>query len=141
MRLRVTEIALFAGVVFASVAVRATPMRDPGSCPRDSKLIGQVSVWGDQNEASWWSLIYNGMIAGGLTTPDQQRDYLNGVYGTSFATLDEVRVFDLQGLSDAFDKNDNGFVCAYDLRGTRAYNDDPYFSYTWFGVSDDKIRE
>ena len=47
---------------------------------------------------------------------------------------------DLEGVS-SFDKNQNGFVCAYDLRGTRAYNDDPYFNFTWFGVSDDKIRK
>jgi hypothetical protein len=109
-------------------------------CPQDSKLIGQVSVFGDANEASWWSLIYNGMIAGGLTTPQQQRDYLNSVFGTSFATLDEVRLFNLQAVSDAYDKNQNGFVCAFELRGTRAYNNDPLFDYTWFGVSDDKDR-
>ena len=115
-------------------------MPDPGTCPRDTKLISRVSVFGDQNEASWWRLIYNGMIAGGRTTPEQQRDYLNGVFGTNFATLEEVRAFNLQGISDAFDKNQNGFVCAYDLRGTRAYNDDPLFNYTWFGVSDDKLR-
>ena len=138
MRLLYTGIVLLVGVVFAPVAVRATP--DPGTCPRDSKLIGQVSVFGDQNEASWWNLIYNGMIAAGLTTPDAQRDYLNGVFGTSFATIDQVRDFNLQVVSDSFDKNQNGFVCAYDLRGTRAYNDDPYFDYTSFGISDDKIR-
>jgi hypothetical protein len=141
MRLRFTEIALITGVALASIAVHATTMPDPGSCSRDSKLIGQVSVWGDQHEASWWRLIYYGMIDGGLTKPEQQRDYLNGVFGTTFGTLDEVRAFNLQGVSDAFDKNGNGFVCAYDLRGTRAYNDDPYFNYTWFGASDDKIRE
>ena len=110
------------------------------TCPQDSKLIGQVSVFGDKNEMSWWRLIYNGMIAGGLTTPDQQRDYLNSVFGTTFATLAEVRLFNLQTVSDANDKNKNGFVCAYELRGTRAYNSDPLFDYTWFGVSDDKDR-
>ena len=98
---------------------------DPGAAPR-LEADRQVSVWGGQNEASWWSLIYHGMLAAGLATPDQQRDYLNSMYGASFATLDEVRSFDLQGVSDGFDKNQNGFVCAYDLRGTRAYNDDPY---------------
>jgi hypothetical protein len=141
MRLRFAGIALVAGVVFASDALRAVSMLDPGNCPSDSKLIGQVSVWGDEFEASWWNLIFNGMLAGGLLTETAQRDYLNGVYGTSFATLAEVRDFNLQAISDAFDKNGNGFVCAYDIRGTRAYNDDPYFNYTWFGVSDDKIRK
>jgi hypothetical protein len=81
------------------------------------------------------------MIEYGFTTSDQQRDYLNGVYGTSFDTLEEVKDFNLQDVSDSFDKNQkNGYVCAYDLRGTRAYNSDPLFEFTWFGVSDDKIR-
>ena len=141
MRLRFAAMVVLASVIAASAALRATPGRDPDACPRDSKVIGQVSVFGDEFEASWWNLIYNGMIAGGLTTQDEQRDYLNGVFGTNFATLAEVRLFNLQGLSNAFDKNNNGFVCAYDLRGTRAYNTDPLFNYTWFGVSDDKIRK
>lgn len=140
MRLRRVSLALVAGAILASVALHATPMRAPGSCSRDSKLIGPVSVWGDQFEASWWRLIYNGMIAGGLTTADQQRDYLRGVFGVPFATLDEARIYNLQSVSDGFDKNHNGYVCAYDLRGTRAHIDDPLFNYTWFGVSDDKIR-
>jgi hypothetical protein len=45
------------------------------------------------------------------------------------------------GLSEAWDKNQNGYVCAFDLRGTRAYVDDPCKSFTYFGVSDDKIRK
>jgi hypothetical protein len=140
MHLRVAGSALLAVVIAASAPLRATTVRDPGDCPRDSKLIGQVSVFGDEHEASWWRLIYNGMTDFGFTDPDDQRDYLNGVYGTNFATLAEVRLFNLQDISDAFDKNHNGFVCAYDIRGTRAYNTDPLFNYTWFGVSDDKIR-
>jgi len=141
MRIRFAGIVLVAAAVFASHALRAAEMREPGDCPRDSKLIGQVSVFGNEFEASWWHLIFSGMVAGGLLTETAQRDYLNGVYGTNFATLAEVRDVNLQDVSDAFDKNGNGFVCAYDLRGTRAYNGDPYFDFTWFGVSDDKIRK
>jgi hypothetical protein len=141
MRAFFVGIVLVVGVVLASDALRAAPLRNPGDCPRDAKLIGQVSVWGDEFEDSWWNLIFNGMISGGLLTNTAQRDYLNGVFGTSFATLAEVRDFNLQDVGDAFDKNGNGYVCAYSLRGTRAYNSDPYFNFTWFGVSDDKIRK
>jgi len=135
-----TVVVLIALFVVASVALQATPAMESGVCQRDSKLIGQVKVFGNQFEASWWRLIYNGMVEYGFTTPVQQRDYLNGVFGTSFETLEEVRDFNLQGVADAFDKNQNGYVCAYELRGTRAYNTDPLFNFTWFGVSDDKIR-
>jgi hypothetical protein len=141
MRLRFVGIVLIVTAVFASAALRAATMRDPGSCPNDSKLIGQVSVWGDEFENSVWRLIVDGMVAAGLLTDTAQRDYLNGLYGTSYETLAGVRQFDLQGVSDAFDKNGNGLICVFDLRGTRAYNDDPYFDYTWFGASDDKIRK
>jgi hypothetical protein len=140
MRLRFTGVVLIALLVVGCVALQATPAMGLGDCPRDSKLIGQVKVFGTEFEASWWRLIYRGMIEYGFTTSDQQRDYLNGVYGTSFDTLEEVKDFNLQDISDSFDKNQNGYVCAYDLRGTRAYNSDPLFEFTWFGVSDDKIR-
>jgi hypothetical protein len=140
MRLRFAEMVFVALGVVASVAAQATPGHDPGPCPNDSKLIGQVSVLGTGLEGTWWGLIYNGMVDYGFVTPEQQRDYLNGVYGTDFDTLEEVRDFNLQDVSNFFDNNQNGFVCAYELRGTRAYNDDPLFEYTWFGVSDDKIR-
>ena len=141
MHLRFAGIAVIALAIFTSVAFRATLIGDPGTCPRSSHLIGRVSALStDTNGGSWWSLVYHGMLEYGLTTDEQQRDYLNGVFGTDFASLDQVRDFNLKGVSDSFDKNQNGYVCAYDLQGTRAYNDDPLFSYTWFGVSDDKLR-
>jgi hypothetical protein len=81
------------------------------------------------------------MLAAGLVTETAQRDYLNQVFGTNFATLAQVRAFNLQLIEDGYDKNGNGLVCAYDVRGTRAYNTDPFFDLTVFGVSDDKIRD
>lgn len=140
MRRHLVQIVI-AVALLGSHALGAAPMRDPGSCPRDSKLIGQVSVWGDESEASWWNLTFNGMLAAGLVTETAQRDYLNLVFGTNFATLAGVRAFNLQLVEDAYDKNGNGFVCAYDVRGTRAYNTDPFFEFTVFGVSDDKLRD
>jgi hypothetical protein len=50
-----------------------------------------------------------------------------------------LKDFNLNLLEDTFDKNQNGFICAYELRGTRAYLDDPFVNLTFFGVSDDKI--
>src|SRR5262245_36609368 len=126
MRLRLAGSVFVAALIAASAALGAAP----ADCPRDSKLIGQVSVFGTELAASWLHLICSVMVVGGgLTTPNQQRDYLNGVFGTSFSTLEEVRLFNLQSIA-AFDKNGNGFVCAYDLRGTRAYNNDPLFEFT-----------
>jgi hypothetical protein len=33
----------------------------------------------------------------------------------------------------------NGYVCAFELRGTRAYLDNPYVDLTFFGISDDEV--
>lgn len=44
-------------------------------------------------------------------------------------TFDPVRTFD---------KNGNGFVCAFALRGTRAYLNDPQYTLYTFGVADDR---
>ena len=70
-----------------------------------------------------------------------QIDYLNHVFGTNFDNLDELKVFNLILLEETWDQNHNEFICAYELRGTRAYLDDPFINFTFFGVSDDKIRK
>jgi len=137
MRLRLAGIALVALFMFTSDVLRTTA--DPGICPRSSHLIGQVSVSPNLSGPSWWDLILGGMIRAGLSE-QEQIDYLSGVFNQHFTTLEEARLFNLQDVADAFDKNHNGYVCAYDLQGTRAYNTDPLFNYTWFAVSDDKIR-
>jgi hypothetical protein len=138
MRLRLAGIALVALFLFTSDVLRTTA--DPGVCPRSSHLIGQVSVSLALPGPSWWDLIFNGMIAYGLTDPDDQAAYLSGVFGQHFTSLEEARDINVKAVADAFDKNHNGYVCAYDLEGTRAYNTDPLFQFTWFGVGDDKIR-
>jgi hypothetical protein len=67
--------------------------------------------------------------------------YMSGVFGQQFTTLDEARDYNLQIVSTTFDKNQDGLVCVFDLRGTRAYLKDPYSKYTYFSVGDDKISK
>ena len=61
------------------------------------------------------------------------------MFGQQFTTLDAARDYNLQVVSTTFDKNQNGLVCVFDLRGTRAYLRDPYSKYTYLSVGDDKI--
>jgi len=49
-----------------------------------------------------------------------------------------LEAFNLQLVSDVWDKNQNGYICAYQLRGTQAHFDDPFLNLTDFGISDDK---
>ena len=140
MNLRLAGITLIAGGILAAVALRATPAGEPGICPSDSKLLngGPTSVFGE-GPGTWWGLIIDGLLAAGFDEESEQIDYLNKVFGTSFDSLAALKAFNLQLISDVWDKNQNGYVCAYELRGTRAHFDDPLINLTYFGVSDDRV--
>ena len=66
-------------------------------------------------------------------------DYLTALessFGRTFSSLDEAKATLLAGVAE-WDKNGNGYVCAFELRGTRAYLGETakYF----FGIDDDKF--
>jgi len=134
----------FAGLVVLAIGTIAPSVlrADPGSCPSDSKLLnnGPTSVFGE-GPGTWWGLIIDGLNAAGFHQEAEKIAYLNHVFGTSYDNLGALEAFNVQQVSDAWDKNHNGYVCAYELRGTRAYFDDPLINLTFFGISDDKIRE
>ena len=139
MNVRNSICALLTIGVFAAGALTANA--DPSACPRDSKLLngGPTAVEGD-GEGTWWGLIIGGLNDAGLTDEEDQVAYLSGVFGIEFENLNAAREYNLELLSQAFDINQNGYVCAYSLRGTRGQADDPFFNLTHFGVSDDRIR-
>jgi hypothetical protein len=113
----------------------------PGACPNDSKLLngGPTAVYGD-GDGTWWGLIIGGLNDAGLTDDEQKVAYLSEIFGIEFEDLDAAKQYNLDLLSQGFDTNGDGYVCAYSLRGTRGQADDPYFNLTHFGVSDDRIR-
>lgn len=131
----------FVGLQTAN-AVQFTRARsgEPGICPSDSKLLngGPTLVFGE-GPGTWWELVENGLIAAGFVEEEDQIAYLNQVFGTSFDTLDELRDYNLQLVEDNWDLNHNEYVCAYELRGTRAHYDNPYLNLTFFGISDDRV--
>lgn len=133
--------ALCAAVVCAAVAVRAQS-GSAGSCPHDSKLLndGPTAVYGE-GPGTWWGLVGGGLEAAGFGTDAEKLDYLNQVFGTTFGDLDSVKAYNLDLLSAAWDANQNGYVCAFELRGTRAYSGDPFINLTTFGVADDKVAK
>ena len=57
-------------------------------------------------------------------------------FGQSFNNLDEAIEYMIDGLA-AWDTNGNGMVCAYEMRGTRAYLGE--YALYLFGVDDDKF--
>jgi hypothetical protein len=145
MKLRGLLFAL-AATLFITAALHAQA-DEPGTCPNDSKLLndGPTLVYGDE-EGTFWNLVLGGFDAAAaagapLATDDERVAYLEHLFGREFADLDEAKEFNLDALSQTFDANQNGWVCVFELRGTRAYSGDRYINYTTFGISDDKIRK
>jgi hypothetical protein len=133
---------LVAGVIITSLDVCAGIPGDAGTCPNDSKLLngGPTKVFGE-GPGTWWGLVINGLLAAGFVDEDDQIDYLNQIFNTSFDTLEELKAYNLQLVEDTWDENHNGYVCAFQLRGTRAHFDNPYVDLTFFGISDDKVAK
>ena len=142
MRSRCIVRSLVAGLVVASLAVCGDAFAAPGACPSDAKLLngGPTQIFGD-GPGTWWGLVINGLLAAELVAVEDQIDYLNDLFDTDFATLDELKAYNLQLVQDTWDQNHNGFVCAFQLRGTRAHFDNPYIDLTFFGVADDKVAK
>jgi hypothetical protein len=134
--------SLVAVVIITSFAVYASTLGAPGTCPNDSKLLngGPTKIFGE-GPGTWWGLVMNGLVAAGFVEEDDQIDYLNEIFGTSFDTLEELKAYNLQLVEDTWDENHNGYVCAFQLRGTRAHFDNPYVDLTFFGISDDKVAK
>ena len=139
MDLRRMIFALMLTVTIGCVAVRAQP-GEAGDCPNDSKLLngGPTAVFGD-GDGTWWGLVIDGLNNAKIVDEQDQINYLNHVFGTDFLYLEDLKTYNLDLLEQTWDKNGNGYICAYELRGTRAYYDDPLINTTFFGVSDDKI--
>lgn len=120
---------------FAQVQTNAT-------CSSDTKLLngGPTQVFG-VGPGTFWDLVAAGLQTAFGNDEAAKLQYISGVFAQPFATLDEARDYNLQAVSTGFDKNQDGLVCVYDLRGTHANLRDPYSKYTYFSVGDDKISK
>ena len=141
MKLRHMVCTLIAGAILAPVVVRAQS-GEPGRCANDSKLLnnGPTLVYGE-GPGTWWGLIIGGLNSAGFTTDQEKIDYLNHVFTTDFDSLADLEIFNQDLVANNWDLNQNGWVCAYELRGTRAHFDDPFINLTFFGISDDKLSK
>jgi hypothetical protein len=133
---------LVVGAIITSFAAHADTLDEAGTCPNDSKLLngGPTEVFGD-GPGTWWGLVTNGLLAAGFVEEADQIAYLNQIFNTSFDTIEDLKAYNLLLVNDTWDENQNGYVCAFQLRGTRAYLDNPYVDLTFFGVTDDKVRK
>jgi len=134
--------SIVAALIITSSAVHAGTLDAPGTCPNDSKLLngGPTKILGE-GPGTWWGLVMNGLVAAGFVEENDQIDYLNDIFGTGFDTLEQLETYNLQLVEDTWDANHNGYICAFQLRGRRAYLDNPYVDLTFFGINDDKVAK
>jgi hypothetical protein len=129
-------------IVFTAITASAAALAAPRPCPNDSKLLndGPTRISGE-GPGTWWGLVINGLLSAGFVAEDDQIDYLNEIFDTDFDTLRELKAYNLQLVRDVWDANRNGYVCAFQLRGTRAYYHNPYVDLTFFGITDDRLAK
>jgi hypothetical protein len=112
----------------------ATTVRDP-ACVQSSRLIGRISLTTGEGPLEWWGITRRGFIAAGLD-PSEFQAKIEGELNREFATLDEA-IAALVAQVVPLDGNTNGFVCAYQLRGTKTGFGDPNYTDYFFRVLDD----
>ncbi|HET7689010.1 MAG TPA: hypothetical protein VFK41_01415 [Nocardioidaceae bacterium] len=133
-RFAIVTTALASALLLGGTA-QAAPT--PGDCNNDSKLIGPILLSTDDAPGTWWRLTKEGFEAGGIHGEAAYKAWIDAAFGTTFGSLEEA----VQALVDAvvsLDRNGNGYVCATNVRGTRAFIGDPNWTYYFFGVQDDK---
>ena len=142
MSTRCSSRSLVAGIIVSFFAVCADASAAPGSCPNDAKLLngGPTAISGE-GPGTWWGLVINGLLTAGFVDEADQIDYLNDIFDTTFDTLADLKAYNLQLVQDTWDENLNGYVCAFQLRGTRAHFDNPYVDLTFFGITDDRVAK
>jgi len=111
---------------------------EPGDCPNDTKLLGAVLLSSVDAADTWWGITRAGFEGAGIAPADFEAT-IEGFLGMSFPTLGAA-VDALVDVVRPFDENGNGYVCAFSLRGRRAYLQDPQYTFYTFGVVDDKIK-
>ena len=135
-----TRMVFVSGLLVVPLVATSTPvLADPGDCPNDSKLIGLIEISADDVPGTWWRLTKDGLAEAGIVSDADLLATLNGWFGTSFSDLTDAVAMLLEPVR-AYDKNGNDFVCAFSLRGTRAYIGDPNYTLYSFGTQDDKER-
>jgi hypothetical protein len=87
------------------------------ACAPDSKLLGRIEASADDRPGTWWRLTRDRFDAQNVTDYEAA---LENFYGQSFADLDEAIDFLIAGVM-SWDTNGNGYVCAYEVNGKRAY--------------------
>lgn len=89
----------------------------PQACVPDAKLLGRFTASTADAPGTWWRLTKDRFDALGVT---DYKAALEAFYGQSFPTLAAAIQYLIDGVA-SYDTNGNGYVCAFEVNGTRAY--------------------
>ena len=118
-----------------SVDVASGKGQGPQACVPDAKLIGHIAVSTADVPGTWWRLTKDRFDALGVS---DYKGALEGFYGQTFATLADAIQYLIDGVA-SWDANGNGYVCAFEVNGTRAYLGTN--ALYLIGIADDKHSE
>jgi hypothetical protein len=104
----------------------------PG-CRPDDKLLGRFLLSTADGPFTWWGLTKRGFDAAGLT---DYKATIEAGFGQSFPSEADA-IAALVEAARPVDVNGNNYICAYNLRGTRAFIGDPNYAYYFFLTYDD----
>jgi len=125
--------ARHAPLAVAATASEATAnSQGPQACMPDTKLIGRFAASTADVPGTWWRLSKDRFDELGVT---DYKAALEGFYGQTFPTLADAIQFLIDGVA-SWDANGNGYVCAYEVRGTRAHLG--INAFFLLGIADDK---
>ena len=123
------------GVLVATGVAAAPNSQGPQACLPDAKLIGRFAASTADTPGTWWRLTKDRFDDAGVT---DYKAALESFYGQSFPSLNAAIQFLIDGVA-SWDANGNGYVCAFEVRGTRAWlGDNAAFL---IGIADDKHVE
>ncbi len=113
----------------------ASGVKDSPMCRPGDRFLGRILISTEDVPGTWWYLTRTGFDAAGVT---DYKAKIESFFGTTFQTLDDAVAYLVANVAELDARlNNNGYVCAYEFRGTRAWREDPDFNFYTFLVYDD----
>ena len=133
------ERVVIACLTVLSVLVVGSHLLKSSECAADDRLIGRIVLSPAVSSSAWWGITRAGMKSSGVNVDDAEavlevvNIWLAAEHKELNAAIDEL----LENVR-LFDANDNGFVCAYEVKGSRRTSGEPFARHYVHGFSDDR---
>ena len=133
------ERVLIACLSVLSVLIVGAHLLKSSECAADDRLIGRIVLSSAASPSAWWGITRAGMKSSGIDVDDASAvlEVVNVWLAAEHRELSSAIDAMLENVR-AFDVNDNGFVCAYEVKGSRRTEGEPFLRHYVHGISDDR---